>query len=684
MKKSTLRFLLITLAVPAVALLASSGTTLGGAELFTVEVRFDVRGSQKAPDDVVVVAIDSGTINTYQPDWRRKTPAGPQPLDRAILARFLERAEMAGARAVIMNLYFQALNPRTSASDRRFLDAIEGLDGRFAAGVRCPTESEIGRTRARLGSTEILERRGAQVGTLCILDDELARQVPFRASGSQGLLVAAAKASGRPISRDAFQPDVLVEDPLERFAWVNFYGPRGSIKSIPLDLVLEGKGGPTLTGELRDKVVVLGWTDGLLRGSDELRTFAPGGGRMYAPEFWAQAVATLSEDFPLRELGQWAELLMVFFFGLTLPVVAIFFRPLVWIPVAGGLLLFLLLLGQLLFNSGWIVQLVPPMLALGLSVVSGGLIAYLKSTDEVRDLRLRFAAQDESALVQVIGGATVGSRPAPEVIIPGYRILEVIGKGGSGTVYRAASLSSGSQVALKIIRPVLANDRAVRTQFEREIEASKRFSHKNSVHLLDGGESDGIFFTASQLARGGDLEARVNDFGPMNEDQVLKVANSIGACLSSAHEAGIIHRDIKPSNIYIDGDDYLLGDFGIARIEGDSSVVRASAYGPGTIAYAAPEQLDEAARTDLEMSPATDVYALAATLFALLTGRPPFLTGSVAGTIAAKSAGREPALDSSSLPFAEPIGRALNPDPRSRPQSIRELLDELNAGRPGR
>lgn len=681
MNQLTLRSLLIALAVPAIALLASSGTTLGGLELASMEARFDIRGPTEAPRDVVVVAIDSGTIDTYQPNWRRETPAGPLPLDRALLARFLRVADRAGARAVVLSLYFQAFNQRASSSDRQFLEAIGDLDGRVAAGIRCPEESDIGKSQARLGSSAAIEARGGEVGSLCILDDRKVRQAPLEIAKTEGLIVAAARAAGTEVPEDAFYPDLRVGDSSERFAWIDFYGPRGATETIPLDVVLEQATDRELRKALSERVVVLGWTDGSGRGTDELDTFAPGNDRIFKPEIWAQAVSTMLQDFPLRQTGAAVNLLLVLMFGLAVPLVAIFSRPRFWVALLPILLIALALSTQLLFDAGWIIEFVPPLLALTLSGVSAGLISYLKKTEEIRSLRIRFAEEDQTAVGQVIGGATVGARPAPEVIIPGYRILDLLGRGGSGTVYRATT-AAGQRVALKVIRPVMASDPAVRAQFERELEISRRFRHPHAVEILDGGESDGIFFTVAQLASGGDLDARVRDFGPMTADQVLEVGKSVGDCLSAAHDEGIIHRDVKPSNIYIDGSTYLLGDFGIARIKGESDDSEPATGAPGTIAYAAPEQLDEAGSADRVVSESMDIYSLAATLFTLLTGRPPFLTQSVPGTIAAKSAGSDPGLESPSLPFGKALARALDPDPGERPATIEEFLRELKDSTP--
>lgn len=207
-----------------------------------------------------------------------------------------------------------------------------------------------------------------------------------------------------------------------------------------------------------------------------------------------------------------------------------------------------------------------------------------------------------------------------------YRLEAPIARGGMGEIWLATDGSLKRQVALKILRTGIAMDGTAVARFEREAQAASNLTSPHTIKIFDyGATDDGIRFIAMEHLTGADLGAIVDLHGPMNVSRALHFARQACRSLAEAHAAGIVHRDIKPQNLFatrVGGTfDYLkLLDFGIARIaenESSASLTRTGAI-PGTPAYIAPE-LWLGGRADAR----SDVYALGATLFFLLTATTP-------------------------------------------------------------
>ncbi|HEV2242822.1 MAG TPA: serine/threonine-protein kinase, partial [Streptosporangiaceae bacterium] len=207
--------------------------------------------------------------------------------------------------------------------------------------------------------------------------------------------------------------------------------------------------------------------------------------------------------------------------------------------------------------------------------------------------------------------------PAPD--IPGHTIVGVLGAGGFATVYRGWQIAVGRDVAVKVDSRVLLSERD-RRRFFREVNAAGRLSgHPNVVDVYDAGTlSDGRPYLVMELCPAGSLNDELHRHGPMSAAQVRGIGIGIADALAAAHSAGVLHRDIKPANILINRFGIIgLADFGLASIvaaSGEQSVTRDAL----TPAYAPPESF----RLE-EPTVAADVYSLAATLYALLAGRPP-------------------------------------------------------------
>ncbi|HET9139909.1 serine/threonine-protein kinase [Actinophytocola sp.] len=199
--------------------------------------------------------------------------------------------------------------------------------------------------------------------------------------------------------------------------------------------------------------------------------------------------------------------------------------------------------------------------------------------------------------------------------LPGYQILSVLGRGGFGVVYRARQLTIDREVAVKVDSRVILDDRDQR-RFLREVRAAGRLSgHPNVVEIYDAGVlQDGYPYLVMELCAGGSLAGR----SPMPASDVAGIGRGIADALSAAHGMGVLHRDIKPGNILVKRYGTVgLADFGLAALieSGRETSVTLAALTP---AYAPPEAFHLQAP-----SPRSDIYALGATLYALLAGRPP-------------------------------------------------------------
>jgi serine/threonine-protein kinase len=205
--------------------------------------------------------------------------------------------------------------------------------------------------------------------------------------------------------------------------------------------------------------------------------------------------------------------------------------------------------------------------------------------------------------------------------ILGYRIEELVGRGGMGVVYRAFDVRLKRSVALKLIAPELALDAAFRKRFARESELAMSLEHPNVVPIHDAGEFDGQLYLIMRHVDGTDLRTLLRDEGPLAPRRTLAITGQIGNALDAAHARGLVHRDVKPSNVLLaEGDHVYLADFGLTRRLSEQGGQPADAHSLGTPAYLAPEQI--------EGRPAdgrADVYSLGCLLYECLTGEPPFV-----------------------------------------------------------
>jgi eukaryotic-like serine/threonine-protein kinase len=214
--------------------------------------------------------------------------------------------------------------------------------------------------------------------------------------------------------------------------------------------------------------------------------------------------------------------------------------------------------------------------------------------------------------------------------IGGYRLLRPLGGGGMGTVYEAEEETTGRRVALKLIARSYAGARETVERFRQEGRLASALVHPRCVFVYAADEEAGRPYIVMELMPGSTLQNLVEDGGPLPvTDAVKKIMNVIEG-LQEAHALGMVHRDVKPSNCFLDADGHVkVGDFGLAKaLVGGAHLTRTGSF-LGTPLYASPEQI----RGD-PVTPQSDLYSVAATLYFLLTGKAPFQSGDAAATLA--------------------------------------------------
>jgi hypothetical protein len=217
--------------------------------------------------------------------------------------------------------------------------------------------------------------------------------------------------------------------------------------------------------------------------------------------------------------------------------------------------------------------------------------------------------------------ATGAPAAAPPVTLPGYEIVEVIDQGGMGIVYRAVQTKLRRQVAIKMMVHLSSSAKHA-ARFQAEAEAVAHLQHPHIVQIIEVGQADGRPYFAMEYLAGGTLAAWMACERPAPR-RAAEIVETLARAMHAAHERGIVHRDLKPGNVMLAADGTLkIGDFGLAKRLDDTPDLTRSGEVLGTPGYMAPEQ---ATGDRSQIGPATDVYALGAILYELLSGRPPFI-----------------------------------------------------------
>jgi eukaryotic-like serine/threonine-protein kinase len=263
-----------------------------------------------------------------------------------------------------------------------------------------------------------------------------------------------------------------------------------------------------------------------------------------------------------------------------------------------------------------------------------------------------------------------------------YRVLRRIGEGGMALVYLAEDVKHHRQVALKILRPELAQALGPE-RFLREIAIAARLTHPNILPLLDSGDAEGTLFFVMPYVEGESLRDRLVREGQLPVDEAVKLAQRVAAALGYAHGLGVVHRDIKPENILLAGGEPVVTDFGIAKAVGAAGETKLteSGFAVGTAAYMSPEQASGEAQVDGR----SDVYAVGCVLYEMLAGAVPFVGPTLHAITARKLT--EPVPPLRTVRETVPVGleqivfRALAKLPADRYGTAGQLAEALEAAR---
>jgi serine/threonine protein kinase/formylglycine-generating enzyme required for sulfatase activity/WD40 repeat protein len=261
-----------------------------------------------------------------------------------------------------------------------------------------------------------------------------------------------------------------------------------------------------------------------------------------------------------------------------------------------------------------------------------------------------------------------------------YRILELLGMGGMGMVFRAEDARLKRQVALKVMKPSVAASRTAKDRFLREAQFTAAIEHDNIVQIFQVGEDNGVPFIAMPFLKGESLKTRQERVGRMSQKDVLKVGIQVAAGLAAAHDRNLIHRDIKPDNIWIEektGRAKIL-DFGLVRATSEDAGLTQSGMVMGTPRYMAPEQ---ALGQDVDHR--CDLFSLGSVLYHLASGKLPFEGSNVTATLMAVVQKDPKPLDAviSGLDpaFCDMIARLMRKNRDDRPKSAVEVAKALTA-----
>jgi eukaryotic-like serine/threonine-protein kinase len=257
-----------------------------------------------------------------------------------------------------------------------------------------------------------------------------------------------------------------------------------------------------------------------------------------------------------------------------------------------------------------------------------------------------------------------------------YQVIEELGHGGMGRVYKVFDTHIKEKIGLKLLRPEIAVDKDTVERFSNELKLARKISHRNVCRMFDLGKADGTTFITMEFVPGEDLKKFIRKSGQLGAGRAVSIAKQICEGLAEAHHLGVVHRDLKPQNIMVDEDgNARIMDFGIARSLRGKSITGAGVM-IGTPEYMSPEQVE-----GKEVDQRSDIYSLGVILFEMVTGHVPF-EGDTPFTIGVKHKSerpRNPRELNSQLPedLSRVILRCLEKDKVKRYQTAEELRTDL-------
>ncbi len=315
------------------------------------------------------------------------------------------------------------------------------------------------------------------------------------------------------------------------------------------------------------------------------------------------------------------------------------------------------------------------------------------SSDIRSDAKARFDSGDQG-----LDGATIADKsftPVPhpahprttspttklqpgDIIGSRYEILELLGEGGMGAVYKASDRELNRFVALKLIRSDLASNPAILARFKQELLTAHQVTHRNVIRIYDLAEADDVKFITMEYIEGYDLRRLLLDEGKLPPERAVEIIRQVCLALDAAHSVGVIHRDLKPQNIMCDkAGRILVMDFGLARSIDSKGMTQTGAL-MGTIEYMSPEQA-----MGKQLDARSDLFAIGLIFYELLTNKTPYQADSAMGSLLLRNQQR--AVPASELDASVPkglsdiVGKCLERDLDLRYQSAQEILTDLDA-----
>jgi adenylate cyclase len=380
------RELLIVVAVLAagIGVLAYGTHLLRRSELQTIDARFSVRGPQKPPSDIELVAINS----TTQQELRDHHLPSEFPFPRRYYAQVIDNLRKAGAKVITVDIEFT--HPTNEREDNTLFEAVGRAHGKTVLGTE--EVSTGGRTEV-LGGSENLREAGARAAYVGLPEDTdgVIRRFPYSFNGLHSLaVVASEEATGHPVSASRFEGETLP---------IDFAGPTGKVRAISFYQALKDQFSPsTVSG----KVVIVGATSHILQ---DIHATATSEG-MPGPEIWANATNTLLQGIPLRDAPGWLDLVLIILLGSVVPLGSLQVRPRRALLSSLALAAVFTIAVQVAFDSGLIVDFVYPLLALALGTLGTLAVLYTVTAMErqhVRDMFARFVPAD--VVDQVVASA---------------------------------------------------------------------------------------------------------------------------------------------------------------------------------------------------------------------------------------------------------------------------------------
>ena len=289
---------------------------------------------------------------------------------------------------------------------------------------------------------------------------------------------------------------------------------------------------------------------------------------------------------------------------------------------------------------------------------------------------------DSSSATSATAGPAPGSLDVilePGTLLGGrYEILEMLGIGGMGAVYKARDRELDRTIALKVIRPDLARNPEILQRFKQELLTARQVTHKNVVRIFDLAEADGIKFITMEHIAGHDLRRLLADHGKLPYEEAVNIMAQVCAGVGAAHAEGVIHRDLKPGNIMRDAQGrVVVMDFGLARTVTGDGMTKTGAM-LGTVEYMSPEQA-----LGKHVDPSSDVFTLGLIFYELLTGNVPFKADSMIASLVKRTQERAAPVSSldNSIPRALSgiVSKCLETDSSLRYQNAGQVLADLEA-----